>query len=295
MAIGWLFAVGFTVTGVVAATQNGMDRHIWDVPPLLWWKLVRCEFVSEILYFASTGVLKISVLLLYRRLVHNSDGPLRRMAYASIGGIVFMAVYTVAFILTLIFNCNPVEAYWKAYDPFYQGHYTCVDARALNLVTGVVAIVTDLYAVVLPCVVLRHVEASKRQKIALNGLFCLGLTICAASIARTYYTEMLPKHTDATWYSFYVYVTGQLEIILAIMCASAPSFRVLINSMLRGHLSGGLKSRSTRRSSDSTAVAPLSGSKEEHDHESDVKLVALPSYTSVHDAEAEARPDLEHR
>lgn len=44
-----------------------------------------------------------------------------------------------------------------------------------------------------------RLEATKRQKMALNAVFSLGLLVVAAGIVRTYYLERLGKAVDIPW------------------------------------------------------------------------------------------------
>lgn len=89
-------------------------------------------------------------------------------------------------------------------------------------------------------------EATQRQKWALNGVFSMGLLVVAAGIVRTYYLDRLGTHWDITWLGFDVFVWSQLEIQLAIICASAPALRVFFRRYLSDPISRAINSgRST--------------------------------------------------
>jgi hypothetical protein len=143
-------------------------------------------WISELAFVVATCCNKVSILLFYRRLTQGTFS--RRWKYATIGAIVFTIVYMVAFALVLVFNCRPTEAYWKAYSLTYTKTYTCVDTTLLNPVSGALSVFSDFYAVVLPMGMLRHFDAPKRQKMALNGVFSLGLFVVAFGCVRTYCT-----------------------------------------------------------------------------------------------------------
>lgn len=89
----------------------------------------------------------------------------------------------------------------------------------------------------LPMLMLRHFDIDRRKKIALNAVFSLGLLVVAASAVRTYYLEKLGTATDLTWIGFDVFVWSQLEVQLAMICASAPALRVLFRRYLRDGIS----------------------------------------------------------
>lgn len=85
------------------------------------------------------------MLLFYRRLVAGTYDV--RWNWAVLVAITFTAAYTLAFMLALIFNCNPTQAYWKAFDLSWIEHhkYTCADTTAINVLAGICAAASDLY------------------------------------------------------------------------------------------------------------------------------------------------------
>jgi len=175
----------FTVDCFVAAIDFHIGRHVWDIPLTDFENIALLSWLAEFSFLMTGACIKISVLLFYRRLVKHTYDP--RWRWAVIAAIAFTAAYSFAFLFTLIFNCNPTEAYWKSFDVMYAKSYTCVDTTFVNLLAGIFAIISDVYAVVLPCLMTRHFDLATGQKVALNIIFSLGLLVVAASAARTYY------------------------------------------------------------------------------------------------------------
>ncbi|KAF2764851.1 hypothetical protein EJ03DRAFT_13828 [Teratosphaeria nubilosa] len=97
----------------------------------------------------------------------------------------------------------------------------------INLLSGICSAVSDLYSVVLPIIMTRRIQLPKRQKIALRAIFCLGLLIVATSAVRTYNLYEVGEQSDVIWYIFNVYAWSQAELQLGLICAAAPSIRVL--------------------------------------------------------------------
>ena len=192
-------------------------------------------WLSEVAFLVSTCCTKVSVLLFYRRLVQGTFS--KRWKMATIGAVIFTIVYGVAFILALILNCRPTEAYWKSYSPSYTQSYECTDTTSLNPISGTLSVVSDLYSVVLPMAMMWHFEMDKRKKIALNAIFSLGLIVVGAGAARTYYLTKLGTGYDITWIGYDVIIWSDLETQLAIICASAPVLRVFFRRYLRGPIS----------------------------------------------------------
>ncbi|KAK0860264.1 hypothetical protein LTS02_008590 [Friedmanniomyces endolithicus] len=231
----FLSATMFSVVVIMSNRDYGTDRHIWDVPPEWFETAILLAWLGELAFIVSTCCTKISVLLFYRRLVQGTFSKRWRMA--TISAIVFTACYCVAIVLALIFNCNPTNAYWKAYSLSYTKSYTCANTKSLNPLAGALSVFSDLYTVVLPMGMLRHFEASKRQKLALNAVFSLGLIIVAAGCVRTYYIYQLGVDYDITWMGYHLIIWSSLELHMALICASAPSLRVFFREYMSDPLS----------------------------------------------------------
>ncbi|KAI7150661.1 hypothetical protein KC324_g15497, partial [Hortaea werneckii] len=144
----------------------------------------------------------------------------------------FTAAWTLSFMLCLVFNCNPTQAYWKAFDPTWHRQYSCVDTTFINLLAGIFAIASDIYSIALPCLVTRNFRIPSGQKLALNAIFLAGILVVAASIVRTYYLYEVGHNSDVSWLIFDVYVWAQVELQLGIMLASAPALRIFFRRYL---------------------------------------------------------------
>jgi len=66
-----------------------------------------------------------------------------------------------------ILTCHPS---WLAYDASWsETHdFKCADTGIINLVAGVLSIITDAYSIALPCIVAQGLKIPLRQKIILN-------------------------------------------------------------------------------------------------------------------------------
>lgn len=195
LLIGWLTGLMFTVTAIMVSEDALAKRHFWDIYPHLYSRLAQLVWLGEFGYLLGSCMVRISVLLFYRRLVAGTYS--KRWKIAVIGAIAFTSAWSLAFILALFLNCTPFEAYWMAFDPTYQRDFHCVDTSVINALSGAFAIPSDLYAVVLPWAMTWKLQMSRRQKIALNGVFSLGLVVVAACGVRTYFTirKFLPTYS----------------------------------------------------------------------------------------------------
>lgn len=247
---GWLASIAFTVCTLMSTERYGSGTHTWDVPFSDFVPLAFLAWLAEVLYLFSTGCTKCSVLFFYRRLTKGSYN--KRWKYAIIMAIAITAAYSIGFIIVLITACSPTSAYWRIFNPFYQGKYKCYDTKISNILSGVLSVASDLWSVLLPCIMLYNFDAPRRQKIALNIIFCLGLLVVAAGSARTYYLYQVGHSIDLTWDGYDLLVWAQLETQLSLICASAPALRVffrdyLSNPVLRALSSARTDSRQNSR------------------------------------------------
>jgi len=289
VGIGWLFSVGFTIAACIGTQQYGLDRHIWDVNLELAWKASLIGWICELLWFVSICATKCSVLLFYRRLVYDTGD----WKYAIWTALALTAGYFVAMLLALLLACRPLEAYWLAYDLDYAKSYTCVNSNASGLVVGIGSVISDLYAVILPFVILRSysLNVPRRQTIGLNLIFSLSLLVAGAGIARTYYLWQVGHQYDITWQGFDLLVCSIVECHLAIIFTCAPSLRVFFRQYLGDSLS-----RSFRSSRFSGAIDRAKGSKTSSAPTDSQKLPSQDKHTSaLEERELTETPSVEPR
>jgi hypothetical protein len=178
----------FTIVSVLFTESANGGRHVWDVKPDLRSYAVLCMWLGQFSFLICSGCTKVSILFFYRRLV---TGTYSKKWYWCVWlAIGFTITYTVVFCIVLLLDCQPTRAYWMAFDIKYalSANYSCLeDSNTMNILAGVVPAISDLYSVVLPCIITWHHDVPKRQRIALNAIFCLGLVVVAASGVRSYY------------------------------------------------------------------------------------------------------------
>lgn len=133
-------------------------------------------WIAQVLFIFSTGACKISVLLFYRRMAKNTFSKgwmygIWILMFITIGAWfgVFVAYCKM---------CTPLTAYWRVYkmEAVGDNNYTCLNGGGITIAAGVVTIASDFWTAALPCAMFQVYDlgVSKRQKIALNIIFCLG-------------------------------------------------------------------------------------------------------------------------
>jgi hypothetical protein len=78
----------------------------------------------------------------------------------------------------LVTACLPLETLWRSTDPTFSKPFRC-QSQKLQLVVALTGaslnVATDVYAVVLPALLVLQLKVTNRQRIALMAVFGLGL------------------------------------------------------------------------------------------------------------------------
>ncbi|QDS68591.1 hypothetical protein FKW77_000730 [Venturia effusa] len=229
----WTFAAGITGLGIYGVQVTGLDRHVWDLHPAECAKSGLMAWSTELLFLSSLTLTKISVLLFFRRLIDRSHSPwISRSIWAAMA---FTLAYFFSFFLFLMLACNPTYATWKSLDITWTGSYRCVDRNLVDPLNGVFSVFSDAYSIVIPVLVVRRLSMPAVRKVLLYLVFCCGLIVIGAGVARTIWTVRLytDPRRDQTWVGYDLLVWGNLEIQLALICACAPAMKGFFTGISR--------------------------------------------------------------
>ncbi|KAE9966860.1 hypothetical protein BLS_007249 [Venturia inaequalis] len=221
----WLSAGGVTAVGIYGVHSAGLDRHVWDLLPEECVKSGLMAWAIEILFLACLSLTKISVLIFFRRLIDRSHSPwISKSIWAAIA---FTVAYFFSFLLFLLFACDPTDATWKSLDIGWTGKYKCADRHVVDPLNGVFSVFSDAYSIIIPVLVVSRLSMPANRKVVLYFIFCCGLIVLGAGIARTVWLSRLytDPQRDLTWVGYDLLVWGTLEIQMALICASAPAMR----------------------------------------------------------------------
>lgn len=205
------------------------DRHVWDVPPADWVKERQIAWALEVLYVISSCMIKISVLLFYRRMGFRSVS--RTFRVITTISIVSVILFTISFILTLSLGCQPFSAYWDRVNvgKLVQGYkYHCFDEPAFLISASFINTVQDFIATTMPAVLCWQLQVRKRQRLALYACFGVGYIVTIVSAVRIWCIwETFLLSYDASWNSYWTWICIMLETMLASIFSSIPSLRFL--------------------------------------------------------------------
>ncbi|KAI9742195.1 MAG: hypothetical protein M1818_004095 [Claussenomyces sp. TS43310] len=142
----------------------------------------------ECVYVTTVAIIKISLLLMYRRAFDIRS--LRIQAWI-LGAIV--VAWAIAIVCVCIFQCDPVP---KAWSPWLDGH--CIDLKGSFIGNAVPNIVTDVLILALPVRYVWKLVPNLALRLQLTCVFLLGSLVIAASCYR-FTTLFLFQPTDTPW------------------------------------------------------------------------------------------------
>lgn len=126
----------------------------------------QATLATEVFYTPASTSIKFSVLLLYRRLFPN-----RKLKIVSWCIAVFLVVFALAQMLSVIIQCKPVAALW---DPLSYPDAICGNYKPALILFAAINAITDIMILCLPFPILWHLNASKTGRQQLIGIFSLG-------------------------------------------------------------------------------------------------------------------------
>ena len=156
-----LFLTGEVTAGFLDVRFGGGKHAILLKDPITFAKTV---LATELFYPSAIAGVKLSVLLLYRRLFPNRRF---RIAIWCAGG--FISCYTIILTLVQLFQCRPVKAGW---EPFMKGN--CIHVSIEVMVMACLNVLTDFITLMFPMPLLWRLQMPRKQKLQLIGIFLTG-------------------------------------------------------------------------------------------------------------------------
>ncbi|KAF3766673.1 hypothetical protein M406DRAFT_231598, partial [Cryphonectria parasitica EP155] len=197
------------------------------------WLLVAAVglYVGGFIYPTVIATIKASVLAMYYRIF-----PTKFIKTGVICLGVFTAAWWVAVVLVTIFQCNPISAAWVLeLQPSVNPTSKCINNNAFFIGNAVPNIFTDLCIMLLPLREVYKLHIRTSQKIALGGVFLLGIMVIVSSTLKLNVTVQLfsEEHADYTYGLKDFIIWAMVETAVGIISASLPPLRPLLNAGLR--------------------------------------------------------------
>lgn len=131
---------------------------------MLLTSIYQSVLASEILYGPAIGAVKISTLLLFARIF--PDRKFQRVLWA-VG--IFVSMYSVALVITAIFQCRPIRGAWDS-----TINADCVQIKKVLMSIGGLNVLTDFLLLYAPVPQLWKLQIPRDTKYQLIGIFSIG-------------------------------------------------------------------------------------------------------------------------
>jgi hypothetical protein len=220
-----------------------MDHHllyILELHPTDLTRVLKMQFSIEITWTICTYLVKLSNVLLLARIFAGSGYPRFRLCLHLVHA--FLLLWTAAAFFSVIFRCTPVQSFWDA-----NPKDTCLHAQAGRIVTAALNSLTNVLLLSLPIRPVWQLHLPVMQKLAVVGMFGVGIFCLAASAVRLNYSVAAPRyhnHDPKCKYSFALHAPIQrvdtlidmnaaplawasVEPCVGIVCACLPLMRPL--------------------------------------------------------------------
>ncbi|KEQ68479.1 hypothetical protein M436DRAFT_22245, partial [Aureobasidium namibiae CBS 147.97] len=199
----------------------GLGKHLWDVPLENYSPyFLRAWLTVAVLYSACMLTMKLSVLMLYRRLFPIQN--FRLQWWCAFG---FTTAYSVMFIFASLFSCSPISAAWD----ISVSEHKCINRSALYIAYTVMNSISTWWILLMPMPIVWSLALKNDQKYLLTSLFALGSLPCVTSIARLKvlvdWLHNGANNNDITYTLWNIVIWTQLELTVCMICACGPTLR----------------------------------------------------------------------
>lgn len=220
-----------------------IGKHVWTVPQVQVEDMMRILFAFVVFYVFSTPLIKLSIILFYRRIFG--------MTYSIWFCMFLTAGYFVSGIIAFLVCCRPVSYYWTQFTNPDGGR--CVyDLYNFYISYAGVNVITDVAILLVPIPIVWKLQMRRTQKLLVCGILLIGglcvtsplvnciwlkliyfsfFSVCIASLVRIYYITFI-KDGDYTWVIGKVFTWSSIEPSIGILCACLPTLHPLIRAVM---------------------------------------------------------------
>jgi hypothetical protein len=212
---------------VFTAIDRGMGVH---VTVILYERGVKglsdyaqAIFLCAVFYNTTLGMIKLSVLSLYRRILRGVQSQtLRTMVWVLFGIVV---CNTVANVLVVIFQCWPIKAAWDVTIP--ASDKRCIDVNAFYLGNAITGVVTDAMVYFISIPIIKPLQMDTKTKLQLLATMLIGGFAVVTSAVRLGFIPSLLSDPDVSMAMAIPMDWSVAEPAVGILVSSMPAIRAI--------------------------------------------------------------------
>ncbi|RAQ46652.1 hypothetical protein AFGD_000269 [Aspergillus flavus] len=216
----------------IGESHHGVGLFSDDIKPEDFQILSEYMFYHAIVIVLGISLVKVSLALFLLRFA----SPNKNLKRFITGALVFLIIFTVACILTLIFQCLPVRAAWDFSLRENARCYSMKTYLSIGEFNSAINIATDFVFATLPAFMFSKVQVNKRTRVSLMGILSLGYFACAAGIVKTVLQSQIFDEPDPYRDCQYL-IWNCVELNVGIIAASFPTIKPLVKSVIGTTLS----------------------------------------------------------
>ncbi|KAI9162715.1 aromatic prenyltransferase [Paramyrothecium foliicola] len=207
-----------TYTSIMVYVENyGLARHMWDIPGSKVSHMLYYVNILYCLYSPTTAAAKLSALFQIRRIFAVSRQ--NRVWWVVAVSIAANAIVYVALFLCYVFQCWPREKIWDT-TGLVQGK--CIDGNSSNLAAGILNLISDVEALLLPLWAIWHLQVPIKRKLSMYAVFGVGSVACGIGIGGIYVRVLVLRSPDFSWLGTKLAILVISEIAVVIMVGCMP-------------------------------------------------------------------------
>ncbi|KAJ6004137.1 hypothetical protein N7499_000205 [Penicillium canescens] len=217
----WLIAASLVpLAGLLAAAvlcgEHGLGKHIWSATVGDLILLRKTLFAYLLIYLAELLLIKVSILMFYRRIFG--------MTWSILTCLFISYSWAIGSMIATICSSDPVSYFWTQGTNSSLGKYRF---NFYNYLIGNAAtnVVTDALILLIPIPIVWSLKMRTTQKVGVCSVLLLGVVACVASIVRIHYITFLKSSIDLSWVISDVYVWSIVEPCVGIVCACLPALQ----------------------------------------------------------------------
>ncbi|KAJ6171222.1 hypothetical protein N7470_000289 [Penicillium chermesinum] len=216
--------IALTAIACLGGERYGLGKHIWavNIGPLIIGK--KNLFIWLILYVFQLFMVKVSVLLFYRRILG--------MSWMITANVALSAAWALGSIIAILCGPAPISYFWLEYINPSEGHYR-FPFYNLWVSNAASNVFTDVLIILVPVPVIWRQNMRVRQKLIVSVLMGLSIGVVVASVIRLHYLTLLDNNKDISYIMGIVFVWSTVEPCLGIMCACLPAVQPFVRFLLR--------------------------------------------------------------
>lgn len=159
-----------TYTSLLVYIESyGLARHMWDIPLVELPHMLYYVNVLYCIYSPTTAAAKLSALFQIKRIFAVATHNL--VWWVVVVSIVMNCIFYLGLGLSYVFECWPREKIWDVTGTVAG---KCVNGNSSNLAAGILNLISDTEALLLPLWAIWHMQMPIKRKLSVYAVFGVG-------------------------------------------------------------------------------------------------------------------------